>query len=408
MISKIKLKSYWYMTELARWEGTMGGDKRKNSLENVHHKTRSSTGYFLEKHILDEKDTLNDRLNDKKSSIILPNARSSNELNIKIPPNVNDSLDHNSVKIGNFTSEKETNKENYVFALLGNNGKKLLNGKFTFNEMKGKFQFLPKNPDVQKEDRYDKMNPNFLSFAPLNTSDSPLFEKVSADKKRYKKLNAVIENHNGLCEIICNHVVMNDLLKPPVNSTDHNLKKVFESLEGMNDTVHIEQLEDKVANLHILKQVSFYQILKAAIFDIIPNNYLTKKDQKQLMNLDNCNNKENLIGKALDKIKEGEYTKFFVYNKSGMKFEGHSMLIRKNEDKSYTFFDPNHKPILFKDTVTATGKVTAKDALVEHVKTTFRKYQKEFEFKNMCFMNVQKMLPKPELKNQDTKGNRIR
>jgi hypothetical protein len=182
---------------------------------------------------------------------------------------------------------------------------------------------------------------------------------------------------------------MNDILSPDKASP----RAAFDDL---NKTVVMKKLEEEVAPLHILKQVSVFQILKAALFNKIPHNYLSTKDQKGLNNLEhklqnNPDKVNELMSKAIDNIKVDTYAKFFAFRKDGLNFQGHSMLIRKNKNGTFTFFDPNHGAQTFK----------TKEDLQKRLIEAFKECNRDFKSENICFMDVQKMLPKPGQKLTD-------
>ncbi|MBI2790323.1 MAG: hypothetical protein HYX61_00065 [Gammaproteobacteria bacterium] len=213
-----------------------------------------------------------------------------------------------------------------------------------------------------------------------------IIPKVQSKGKELKRLNSAINNYNGLCEIICNHIVMNDILSPARGTP----RQAFDAL---NQTMVMKKLEEEVAPLHILKQVSVFQLLKASLFNKIPYNHLSTKEQKGLNNLNEKlqNNPEKvneLMSKAIDNIQVGTYAKFFAFKKEGLNFQGHSMLIRKNENGSFIFFDPNHGAKTF----------ATKKELQTRLIEAFKECHREFKSENICFMDVQKMLPKPEQK----------
>ncbi|MHC3897622.1 UNVERIFIED_CONTAM: hypothetical protein LBW93_01660 [Wolbachia endosymbiont of Nasonia longicornis] len=51
--------------------------------------------------------------------------------------------------------------------------------------------------------------------------------------------------------------------------------------------------------------------------------------------------KKEILEKDINSIGSGNYIKFCTFKRTTTQFHGHSMLIRKNGNNDFTFFDPN-------------------------------------------------------------------
>ena len=138
--------------------------------------------------------------------------------------------------------------------------------------------------------------------------------------------------------MVCNHVLQEDLLgKGEANSS------------FLQDEVGLKELnKDNVKNSHLLEVNNVARVIIAYLFRIYPDNVFSRSDQVKLIENKKAGSEPDkkvvnneLLKKALEDIGNGEYLKLEVINKTGLKFNGHSLLIKKESENSFMFFDPN-------------------------------------------------------------------
>ncbi|WP_058498279.1 hypothetical protein [Legionella gratiana] len=139
----------------------------------------------------------------------------------------------------------------------------------------------------------------------------------------YKNLNHIYQSYHGLCELICNYIIIKDLLDK--NCTSDRLKKI--------NVVKLEK--QKITSSHILNASSSFSMFKAYLFNIYPYDLFSHSEIESNNQID-----EKLLSSKLDNVNNNAYIKFFVFSKSIFSFKGHSMLIKKTGN-DFTFFDPN-------------------------------------------------------------------
>ncbi|OEH48028.1 hypothetical protein lpari_00965 [Legionella parisiensis] len=162
------------------------------------------------------------------------------------------------------------------------------------------------------------------------------------EDNNYQSLNRARLRFSGLCELICNYIIKEDLMglssqSEPVDDSDFN-KILPPNLNDIHLLAGVYQLNtDWVLGSHILDTSSHYEKLKAYLLNIYPYSLFTSldvsNDGKQL--------NPDLFTKKLDELEVGTYIKFMAFSKSFGSMEGHSMLIKKNHNNTYSFFDPN-------------------------------------------------------------------
>lgn len=226
-------------------------------------------------------------------------------------------------------------------------------------------------------------------FVPFN--QETVIHRLGQDRQR---LNQAVANYGGLCDILCNDIIMQDLIatrqmvQPDAQAS--NQVQNQNQFDHFKKAEAIDRLENDVSRLHILKQVSIFQLIKAVVFNKIPNNILSSKDQKSLTKLDNKSpdDVKEALNRAVDNLPQGKTIKFMVYSKKGLSFSGHTMLVRKNNNGSFTLFDPNEGAKVY----------NSQEDMVNSLHDKQKQYQKEFKFNNVCFVDPEKMLPKKEAK----------
>ncbi|GHM58838.1 MAG: hypothetical protein sGL2_09880 [Candidatus Mesenet longicola] len=108
------------------------------------------------------------------------------------------------------------------------------------------------------------------------------------------------------------------------------------------------------------------------IFDLHFTPWIVSKDSSGFLTVD-----EQLFWHTMEDIKIGTYINFYVLNQIGENINGHAMLITKNKDDDFAFFDPS-RGIMLNLTI---------DELFELVNDTLR-FLEENVFNNTGYINV--------------------
>jgi uncharacterized protein YjbI with pentapeptide repeats len=151
---------------------------------------------------------------------------------------------------------------------------------------------------------------------------------VVADKQRYPVLHKTIQKHAGLCELISNYVLLNDLMGRSQSATDQNHYKLI-TVDDVNTMRHT----------HVLTVSSIFKKMLAYTLNIYPDSLLNRDEQKILMKNRTVNVK--ILDKYLSDLPLYEYVKYFSYAKRGLKFTGHTCLVKKTGSDTFSLFDPD-------------------------------------------------------------------
>lgn len=145
-------------------------------------------------------------------------------------------------------------------------------------------------------------------------------------------LNNFVVRFDGLCELICNRVLMKDLLG---KSGSENLLKKELTVAQLNN--------ESVKKSHLLDVYSFVHRLGAFFLGIYPDNIFGITDQWDLVKKNKSGAKVNreLLMKGLDNIEDGTTLKLEIVKKSSSDLTGHSLLLKKVGTNDFIFFDPN-------------------------------------------------------------------
>ena len=195
---------------------------------------------------------------------------------------------------------------------------------------------------------YDKVS---VKFAQHDIVDSPEF-------KDYSHLKKFIFRYNGLCELICNAVLAEDLMGKSdslipgefvgfdkksydVKSiNDHTIQLIHKALASKISNTYKEKLSlnhiGMFSKTHYLDVASFFQHIIAYLFNIYPFDLFSIRDKVQIDKKVNVA----VFQKRVEALADGSYIKFMVFSKNIFGFNGHSMLIKKT-GKTFSFFDPN-------------------------------------------------------------------
>lgn len=175
---------------------------------------------------------------------------------------------------------------------------------------------------------------NFTSFSliPFNQENN-LLNKLDSN---FPTLQNFHRKYDGLCELVCNRVLIDDLLG---KADESNFLQINVDLEKIND--------QKIKHSHILNVYSIFRRALAYLFGIYPDNIFSCFDQWKLVNRDTTDNKirvvnRTILSQGLESIEDGEILKLEVFKKKGLNLHGHSLLIKKISRSKYIFFDPNN------------------------------------------------------------------
>ena len=96
-----------------------------------------------------------------------------------------------------------------------------------------------------------------LSFIPFNQSDLT----TRLDPNKHKTLLGIKKKFNGLCELICNRILVDNSLGKGKNQN------------SIKDRVTVERLnENKITKSHLLNVYSIFRKVIAFLFRIYPDN----------------------------------------------------------------------------------------------------------------------------------------
>ncbi|NGX59899.1 MAG: hypothetical protein KR126chlam3_01059 [Chlamydiae bacterium] len=180
-----------------------------------------------------------------------------------------------------------------------------------------------------------------LTFIPFN--QRVLISQLESEK--HKILLSFVRRFGGLCELICNRILIDDLLgngKTPKSIENHV------TIERMND--------ENIMKSHILDIISIFARIIAFLFGKYPDNIFSYFDQKNLiskfpsLNGNTRSVSREILGKGIKNLVEGETNKLHIFSKRFFSFSGHSTLIKRMQNDKYIFFDPNsgeHRDLSF-------------------------------------------------------------
>ncbi len=156
---------------------------------------------------------------------------------------------------------------------------------------------------------------------------------LTCNSEELQAIRRISMNYNGLCDVICNHITQQDLLSD---------LKIFENYKDINDETMKKLI--KFSKTHVLltdRWEKFWQLILAIVFHYYPYSPLDWKDQKLATDA-----RQQISGpvieKMLQEMKPGDYYKCcHVERKFGIITGGHSTLIYKDANGTFTCFDPN-------------------------------------------------------------------
>lgn len=154
------------------------------------------------------------------------------------------------------------------------------------------------------------------------------------DPKKHERLLEIRSQFGGLCELICNRILLDDSLG------------TGKDLDSIKNRVTVERLnKEKIKKSHLLELYSVFHRATSLLFGRYPDNIFMYFDQIKLV----CKKPESnqrminreVLEKGLNQLEEGEVIKLEVFSKNGLNFSGHSLLFKKMAKDDYIFFDPN-------------------------------------------------------------------
>lgn len=182
-----------------------------------------------------------------------------------------------------------------------------------------------------------------LKLIPYNQYDDLI---INLGANNLKILGDIARRFNGLCEIVCNIVLIGDFLER--GNTEEFLKR----------KVSLGSISENIVRSHLLTIYTVFQRIIAYLFGIYPDNIFSFSDQwKMIVKKRNKATEVNkaLLAKGLKQLNKGEILKVEIFRKQRNPFkalfEGHSLLVKKVRDTEYIFFDPNsgeHRELSFK------------------------------------------------------------
>ncbi len=181
-------------------------------------------------------------------------------------------------------------------------------------------------------------------------------ELMSSGIENHDTLSSFVLRFNGLCELVSNCVIANDLMGSKNNTFrnklaqlgkydvellpgDRTMKLILKTLTNVKssyqEVITLDRL-DSYTKTHILDVTSCFQSMLSYVFGIYPFDLFSYGDKVQIGKTVN----QPLLKRKLDLLDDGTYIKFQAFKKTYFGFQGHSMVIKKTGDL-FSFFDPN-------------------------------------------------------------------
>jgi hypothetical protein len=155
----------------------------------------------------------------------------------------------------------------------------------------------------------------------LTFSQTKLCDEVSSDtKNEFPLLHRLMGRYDGLCEIICNLVIKDNLL----------------GNKGRFENITLERLNQ--TDTHILHHFGFLKKAAAFLFNHYPFNIFSPSTSEL------SGKNADVFKKKVEQLTPDSYIKFFTFQKThtGYSSQSHALLIKKINQNTYSFFDPNH------------------------------------------------------------------
>lgn len=149
------------------------------------------------------------------------------------------------------------------------------------------------------------------------------------DKRKHKDLLKINKKFGGLCELICNNILRDNLLG---EMSGENLIKKRVTVESLN--------ENRIKKSHLLSIYSIFRKIIAFLFGVYPDNIFSRLNQWKLVKRNKTVNRK-MLERGIKKIEPSEVLKLEVFSKGFFTMSGHSLLIKKMANNKFIFFDPN-------------------------------------------------------------------
>ncbi|MCR9191425.1 MAG: hypothetical protein NXI01_02045 [Gammaproteobacteria bacterium] len=157
------------------------------------------------------------------------------------------------------------------------------------------------------------------------------------DLRPYNKLRSLNKKYNGLCEIISNYVIAEDLLGAPDEVIRHRLEKIIYTTRKNTLQLKINlPFLDAYSETHILDKATISAFSLAYFFDSYPLSLFTPGEMQAI----NKEGGRDFLIERFNQLPVGSYVKFEVFKKTFFTLTGHSMVIKKMPS-GFAFFDPS-------------------------------------------------------------------
>lgn len=160
-------------------------------------------------------------------------------------------------------------------------------------------------------------------------------EKIYKSESLPLPLKKFVMRFNGLCDLICNKILIEGLME-------------FGDAEGfihLKESITKESLNNPVLlSSHILDIYSLREKLAAFFFGKYADSIFCYRDQKGLVTKNAKGEKVvnvSVLQKGLKNIENGSMLKVEFIRKTMFSFAGHSVLIKKIDDNNFVLFDPD-------------------------------------------------------------------
>lgn len=162
-----------------------------------------------------------------------------------------------------------------------------------------------------------------VADVPFNQDD--LIEELNP--REHERLLNYNSRFSGLCELICNRILMDETL-----GKGHDLS-------GRITPTRLN--EEAVLNSHIVDVYSIFRKFLALLFGIYPDNVFSTFEQWNLLSSSQTGRvvNQDVLKCRFDALEDDETLKLLVFSTSITGLEGHSLLIKKTDER-YVFFDP--------------------------------------------------------------------
>jgi hypothetical protein len=165
------------------------------------------------------------------------------------------------------------------------------------------------------------------------------------DKDQHKELLSINERYGGLCDLICNLVIMTGLFDKPIGQLDNRGRPIKGQL---SEYINAELLnQESVRNSHLLMISSTYEKAMAFLFKKFTNNIFSDDEQARLVSTSSegsCINSK-LFNEGLNRLAVGQVFKIEVFRRTPFGFCGHSLVAKREPDDfkrvRFSYFDPN-------------------------------------------------------------------